>query len=530
MLAVAVAGCGGDDDADIDGGGGASDAAARDAPAAIDATPGPDSEPGPDAAMAIDAAPSPDAADSPACLAFLSPATVITAYPASGSGNINAGTQLVDVTAADCATVSAPLGVGAPGREQILALTNLVAGTEYRVSILGAADLSIYIATSCSGTAGPTTGECLLYQDTLSLTETTTFTQPSFVAPVAGVAYLIVDYFSTTAPGNGNFNFSIDEVECTTSFDCPSVDAPVCDAFVCVPGPNDCLLNEDPSPPENADDGPAGATDIERDEPHAAAVCEEGTLESDFYRFVATAGEDLAIALEWNSTIADLDLIVYDAAGVEVARAAGSDRPETATLIAPATGDYFAQVFEFSGLATPTTADPYTLEVHLRECAWSGDCTDPTLPRCSETLRCVAGPSSCATDDPGSIEDADDGPVGATVVAPVLGAGPTTASGQVCSFPRGGDSLSIERDFFAVEILGGELVAFGLAWTGTDEMAFEVFDALGTVVAEPAPGVSPLSIGLSDALAGTYYVSVRKNAPITTASTPYEVSIQRSGL
>ncbi len=526
-MLVAAACAGGDDSAGpIDASAPATDGPAPDAPA-IDAAPPPDAAVGPDAPAVADAAPVPDAGASAACLVFETPARVVSTYPATGMGNINAGTAVVNVAADACTDVQAPLGVNAPGQEQITKLTNLAAGTTYRVRIEGESDLALYVATSCTGAIGPGPGECLLYVDTLALTEVATFTQPTFVAPEDGVAYLVVDYFSTTPPSDGRYAFDVREVECATSFDCPSVDAPVCSDFACVPGPAACITNEDPSPPENGDDGPAGATVLARDELITAAVCDADPLESDFYRFAATAGEVLVVDVDWSSSTTDLDVVVFDAAGVEVARGAGSSRPEAVVLNVPATGDYVVRAFQFAGLGTPTTAIPYTIDVHARECTWSGDCLDPALPRCTADLRCAAGPFSCVGDD--AVEDGDDGPVGATDVAATPGGGPVSIDASICNFPTEGSAGSIERDFYEVAVGDGETLSVSLSWIGVDDLDVEVFDAIGAQLGFAGTAASPESLTVPGLVAGTYYVAVRKSAPVTTSSTPYSLSIERSG-
>ncbi len=154
------------------------------------------------------------------------------------------------------------------------------------------------------------------------------------------------------------------------------------------------------------------------------------------------------------------------------------------------------------------------------ECVSSFDCTDAQRPRCDVAeATCIAGTDACTTDD--AIEPADDGPAGARALVPDAG-GLATASGQICNTPRS------EADYYAFEVGSlGETWDFSLAWTGSRDLDFELYDATGSRL-----GMSfweqPERARLTYLPLGTYYVRVRDFSTQTAMPVAYTLTAQRT--
>jgi hypothetical protein len=350
----------------------------------------------PDASM-TDAAPSPDAGvDAPpaACGEITSPEVTIGALPAHASGNIDScGADLV--APAQCAVTNAPFGVQTAGDDEVVAVTNLTPGTDYVVSLNAAADLSFYVVTGCAGPTGPTSEQCLLFQDA-----TTSGPEVGhFVAPQPDV-WIVVDYYASTPPSDGSWSMDVYPSQCTSdtqcggttpscldgrcvgcssSFDCTSPAKPVCNTqtHACVPGSSGCT-GDDPMPPENGDDGPAGARVLTPDATgHTQTVghvCNTPSTEADFFSFdVTTPGEDWEMTLYW-STSADLQMSVYDATG-RVMGLSYWEEPEDVTLTFLPVGTYYVSITQ-NAQQSVTAATPYTLRTTrvTDACQTSADC------------------------------------------------------------------------------------------------------------------------------------------------------------
>lgn len=405
MWAIALASTGllacggGDDDGDDD----TMTADAR-PPGPDAATNQPDAMPSPDAGPETDAMPM----ESAACQEFGTPDGTISTYPGTFSGDVNTGSTLVDIAQGDCATENAPFGVVAPGPEQVIRLENLVAGTTYLVNLSGAYDMAFYVATSCTGDDGPAAGECLAYVDaSAGTTEAGQFTQPTFIAPADGVAYLIVDYWDDSAPPtDGTFTAEVQEAECMIDADCTEAGTPRCNAGICV----ECLTNfdcataenpvcgsatanacgpgfamctgDDATPPEEGDDGPGGATDIT---PTAlpgtntgtAHICDTPAAEADFYSFTLTETSDVTFTLAWTGEN-DLDLYLMDPTGVSLGLS-WYVQPEVVTVTHLAPGTYYILIDEFGGSGAAALEYTWTIDVAAgTDCTADADCGDAT--------------------------------------------------------------------------------------------------------------------------------------------------------
>lgn len=143
---------------------------------------------------------------------------------------------------------------------------------------------------------------------------------------------------------------------CTTSFDCNTPAAPVCDGGSCVAGPALCV-SDDNADLGAGDDGPAVATPL-GGTPIAAAVCNQPATEADFYVVTVVDSGLLQLALSWTGA-ADLDLRVYNAAG----RLFGESlhrNPELVDLRMIALGNYFVVVSRTAAVPI-AAAVPYLL-------------------------------------------------------------------------------------------------------------------------------------------------------------------------
>jgi hypothetical protein len=292
-----------------------------------------------------------------------------------------------------CAMIDAPYGVVSAGPDAVVAITGLTVGSSYVVQLAGNADLSFYVVTGCSTATGPSSAECLLFEDA----STTNNEVGRFVATGAN-AWVIVDTFGSTPPTNPSFMLDVYAescasasdcsasvpacvnghcVECATSFDCKDPNKPRCDsANTCQPGVDSCL-SDDPAEPN--DDGPAGATVLVPDAsgyaPHSGQICSSPSTEVDFIAFdVNTVGETWDFQLSWQGNpILHLDL--YDATGL-LQGASYWEQPQRARLTYLAPGRYYAAVTE---VAPANNGSPvnYTLAAQRTlgsGCTGSADC------------------------------------------------------------------------------------------------------------------------------------------------------------
>jgi hypothetical protein len=266
---------------------------------------------------------------------------------------------------------------------------------------------------------GPGAGQCLLYVDA----STRGVERGRVVAPPSGSAYVVIDFFLSDDPADGEFSvdvyrtecddasgcggateFCVDErcVECASSFDCPSAQSPVCDART-----NDCrppfagCTADDAS--EDGNDGPAGAVDITpvgASSSVGGAICNAPGEEVDFFRFtVSASGERFTLALDWTDPEVDLDLELFDASGVRYGMSFW-ERPESVALTFLPAGTYYARVQRF-GIASRSTT-PYTLSAVRQGVAACGGVSDCAAEFDNQIFRgsCTAG--ACRPIDPSS--------------------------------------------------------------------------------------------------------------------------------
>jgi Bacterial pre-peptidase C-terminal domain len=314
--------------------------------------------------------------------------------PAHASGDITAGgADILAPTA--CATMDAPYGVQSAGDDEVIALEGLTAGMDYVVRVDSGADLSFYVVTGCSSPQGPSSSECLLYEDaTTSGAEVGHFTAP------AGPVWVVLDYYASQPPADGSFAVDVYRAECstddqcggatpscldgrcvgcTTSFDCKDPAQPVCNTapHTCSAGAGGCV-GDDASPIENRDDGPAGARVLVPDATGRATatghICNVPTTERDYYAFTVTQpGDDWEVQLSW-STTADLDLAVVDARGQPIGLSY-YDKPEDIVLTYLPAGTYYVAVSQYAQQAIDA-ASAYTLRTArvADACTSAADC------------------------------------------------------------------------------------------------------------------------------------------------------------
>lgn len=143
------------------------------------------------------------------------------------------------------------------------------------------------------------------------------------------------------------------------------------------------------------------------------------------------------------------------------------------------------------------------------ECITAFDCTDSGMPTCDVTVgACAIGYDTCTGDD--ANENDDDGPAGATVVAPVLNT-PDVTTGAICSAP------AAEGDFYEITLAEGDDRVFVLDWATSEDLDMVLFDSAGTVL-DTAFFDQPEVLRLTDVAADTYYVLVSQFDPPDTAA------------
>jgi hypothetical protein len=313
-----------------------------------------------------------------------------------------------------CAIVDAPYGVETAGPDAAVHIGGLVAGQPYMVRVRSTADLSFYVVTGCSTPSGPSDAECLLFEDAQPELEVGRFvaTQPD--------AYIVVDFFASHDPTDSTFTLDVYPamcadssecgdatpacvdgacVECVTSFDCHSADAPVCDdSHACVAGVDACT-GDDPNEPAN--DGPGGATPIDVGYTGTASItgqmCSSPASEADFAKFdVTSVGESWTLSLAWTGG-RDLDLAVFDATGTPVGLSF-YEQPETITLTYLPIGTYYVEVDEFSSSADPSPVT-YTLTAQRTVGAGCTSAADCAAEHRNQIFRGQCSAGACVTID-----------------------------------------------------------------------------------------------------------------------------------
>ncbi|HEU0033725.1 MAG TPA: hypothetical protein VFQ53_24025 [Kofleriaceae bacterium] len=311
-----------------------------------------------------------------ACAEFTGPGVIV---PAHVEG-VLAG---ADVTSpGTCAVTNAPFGVESAGPDRVISLRGLRTGQPYVVKVTSTSDLGFYVTTGCSTSTGPSSEQCLLFEDeSLGNVEL-----GRFVATGTS-AFVVVDYYSSQAPSSADFMLDVYEeecadasqcdasrpacsdglcVECETSFDCHDAAAPRCDdvAHQCTTGIDTCTTGpygDDVAEP--ADDGPAGARVLALDATGrgvaAGAICASPLGESDFVAFdVTTIGEAWSLQLGWSGS-RDLDLELFAADGTPLGMSFW-EQPERVRLTYLPIGRYYARVREFASTIDPGPVS-YTL-------------------------------------------------------------------------------------------------------------------------------------------------------------------------
>ena len=323
----------------------------------------------PDAPLAVDAARPPDAPTGFTACGELTGATP-HAVPAHVSGAL-AGADLSAPAA--CATIDAPFGVASAGPDSVVRLDGLIVGTTYVVQLAAQSDLSFYVVDGCSTATGPSSAQCLLFEDAAKagVDEVGTF------VATAPTQYVVVDYYASSPPADVAFTLdayaqtcatgagcTVDApvcsdgrcVECATSFDCTSAQRSTCNSatHTCESGQNACTSDDASSP---ADNGPAGAPVVVLDSSGRGSVngliCSAPLTEVDYVAFdVTTVGEIWDLNLSWSGP-RDLDLEIDDAAGNTLGLSF-YEHPETIRLTYLAPGRYYARIRDFSTTANPS--------------------------------------------------------------------------------------------------------------------------------------------------------------------------------
>jgi hypothetical protein len=315
--------------------------------------------------------------------------TNATPSPLHMSGTLS-GANTVE-SPSDCQTTNAPYGTESAGPDQVVLVDQLVPGMPYVVDLQSTDDLLFYVATGCGGATGPTSDQCLLFEDAT----TTGAEVGQFVAPSSSV-YVVVGYYASVEPPDGG-NFTLDVypqscttdtqcsasapvcsngtcVQCETSFDCTQASASLCDptSNTCIAGTDSCTSDDAVEP---ADDGPAGATVLTPNVNVNAHVCSDPASEGDFYAFDVTAlGDQWDITLGWSGP-RDLQLELYSSTG-ELLGLSYWEQPERVLLTYLTPGRYYAYVREQSS-SPDSFPQPYSIVAQRTPgspCQSSADC------------------------------------------------------------------------------------------------------------------------------------------------------------
>jgi hypothetical protein len=197
---------------------------------------------------------------------------------------------------------------------------------------------------------------------------------------------------------------------------------------------------------------------------------------------------------------------------------------ETGEFVAPASGTAFVIVDSFYA-AADLEDGTFTLAVAEPECVVDEDCggatpfcADNVCVACSNSIQCdtpeapvcdvgttntcIAGFDECTGDD--AAENADDGPVGATALAPTA-AIPAVVNANICSAP------AAERDHYSFTVTEGESRVFTASWADdADDIDMVLIDSEGAVIGNAASTANPEVLTATELPAGDYYVAVQK--------------------
>jgi alpha-tubulin suppressor-like RCC1 family protein len=192
-------------------------------------------------------------------------------------------------------------------------------------------------------------------------------------------------------PGYQGFDCSAVVSGCDSDFECPAA-TPACIDEACAVV--DACTGDDDR--EHADDGPHGATPL-----GAAPSSGVGSIcgaagEADWFELTFTGTEtQRSLVLDWGDPGFDLDLELelLDATGAIVVSGATSNAPEEVTVLAPASGTYYARVVAAGGGAA-TVAYTLTLAACPRGTYDDGD----SCESCSVIVGCSFAVCSGAED------------------------------------------------------------------------------------------------------------------------------------
>lgn len=171
------------------------------------------------------------------------------------------------------------------------------------------------------------------------------------------------------------YTLAINQVTCTSDFDCLAAATPVCGANgTCAAGPSQCVNDDLGDTTLGGDDGPAGARLLATGIATSGSICNAPANERDFYNLVVTAGQGVDLSLAWTGAD-DLDVAISDSAGLTYGLSFYKQPEQVAVTYLPA-GTYYISVTKFANAAS-TTVTPYTItatKTTAQSCATSADC------------------------------------------------------------------------------------------------------------------------------------------------------------
>jgi hypothetical protein len=318
----------------------------------------------------------------PACAEFSTPTTTLPAHVTSTLAGADVQSP------SSCTETNAPYGVESRGADRVVPIAGLREGVRYVVKLESTSDLAFYVTTGCSTSRGPSSDQCVLFQDeSLGGTEV-----GSFVAS-GPVAWVVVDYYATHAPPSNAFTLDVYAQECasddqcsgttpacgdglcvgcTTSFHCDDSAASRCDleSNACAPGIDMCAGDDAAEP---ADDGPAGARVLASGVAASGAICGSPLGEADYYAFdVTTLGDTWDVALAWSGS-RDIDVQIFDEHGGNYGLSLW-EQPETIRLTYLPIGRYFVRVRDASVAADAIAYAITATRTPGAACASTADC------------------------------------------------------------------------------------------------------------------------------------------------------------
>ncbi|MEZ4475638.1 MAG: PPC domain-containing protein, partial [bacterium] len=209
--------------------------------------------------------------------------------------------------------------------------------------------------------------------------------------------------------------------------------------------------------------------------------------QADFFAVALAAEQRIRVELAADPVDRDLDLVVLDASGEELAGSYGEYGEEALRFVAPAAGTYIIQVQSYRGQTAR-----YRLTV-AQGCRLDAACGDEQV---CDTLE-----ETCAPYSAGACGDDAHEPDDRHAQAGLLGA--AAVEGLIC--PQ-------DRDWFAVDIADGDTVEVEVGFTAGRNVDLVALGPEGRLVDAALGDANPERVVFSHAPAGRYLVGLQMPA------------------